>query len=107
MLLNQLYTLYIIYYMLLYMLMVNDSIDYLRLAPHAMASRSRSPVPRSKTPLAPLEASAAELRRMLTVIEDEVLPKTQKGVREGNKVFGAAVLRAWGGSRRGAWRFRV
>ena len=57
-----------------------------------MTSRSRSP-PRSKTPQAPVKASAKQLQRMLAVIEDEVLPKTEQGVREGNKVFGAAVLR--------------
>merc|ERR1719343_512278 len=32
------------------------------------------------------------IRRMLSVIEDEVLPKTAKGVAAGNKVFGAAIL---------------
>ena len=32
------------------------------------------------------------LDRVLSVIENEVVPKTQKGVREGNKLFGAAVL---------------
>jgi tRNA(Arg) A34 adenosine deaminase TadA len=31
--------------------------------------------------------------RMLTVLREDVLPLTQEGVREGNKVFGAAVLR--------------
>jgi tRNA(Arg) A34 adenosine deaminase TadA len=31
--------------------------------------------------------------RMLSVLRDDVLPLTQAGVREGNKVFGAAVLR--------------
>jgi tRNA(Arg) A34 adenosine deaminase TadA len=31
--------------------------------------------------------------RMLTVLREDVLPLTQQGVREGNKVFGAAVLR--------------
>jgi tRNA(Arg) A34 adenosine deaminase TadA len=30
--------------------------------------------------------------RMLAVLRDDVLPMTQAGVREGNKVFGAAVL---------------
>ena len=39
-----------------------------------------------------LTAGAAELRRMLAVIEDEIIPKTRVGVAEGNKVFGAAVL---------------
>jgi tRNA(Arg) A34 adenosine deaminase TadA len=32
------------------------------------------------------------IRRMLAVIENEVLPKTERGVAAGNKVFGAAVL---------------
>jgi tRNA(Arg) A34 adenosine deaminase TadA len=31
--------------------------------------------------------------RMLTVLREDVLPLTQAGVGEGNKVFGAAVLR--------------
>jgi tRNA(Arg) A34 adenosine deaminase TadA len=31
--------------------------------------------------------------RLLTVIEDAIVPVTQKGVREGSKVFGAAILR--------------
>ena len=30
--------------------------------------------------------------RMLTVLREDVLPLTREGVREGNKVFGAAVL---------------
>lgn len=32
------------------------------------------------------------LKRLLSVIKDEILPKTAHGVRNGNKVFGAAVL---------------
>jgi len=32
------------------------------------------------------------LDRVLGVIEHEVVPKTQKGVNEGNKLFGAAIL---------------
>ena len=40
----------------------------------------------------PLEASAADLSRMLAVIESEILPKTRTAVAAGNKVFGAAVL---------------
>jgi tRNA(Arg) A34 adenosine deaminase TadA len=39
-----------------------------------------------------LSATAAELKRMLQVIEEEIIPKTEKGVKIGNKVFGAAVL---------------
>ena len=31
--------------------------------------------------------------RLLTVLREDVLPMTQAGVRDGNKVFGAAVLR--------------
>lgn len=42
--------------------------------------------------LPPLMADAPMLKRMLDVIEQEVLPKTEIGVAEGNKVFGAAVL---------------
>jgi tRNA(Arg) A34 adenosine deaminase TadA len=40
----------------------------------------------------PLTATPAEIRQMFKVIEDEILPKTKKGVLEGNKVFGAAIL---------------
>jgi tRNA(Arg) A34 adenosine deaminase TadA len=32
------------------------------------------------------------LDRVLDVLENEVVPKTEKGVREGNKLFGAAIL---------------
>lgn len=45
------------------------------------------------TPGQPLVANAAMLRRMLEVIEHEILPKTEVNVAEGNKVFGAAILR--------------
>jgi len=45
------------------------------------------------TPGATLTADAPMIRRMLEIIENEVLPKTEKNVAEGNKVFGAAVLR--------------
>lgn len=38
-------------------------------------------------------ATNVNLRRLLTVIADEILPKTEQGVASGNKVFGAAVLR--------------
>jgi len=41
----------------------------------------------------PLTADAKQLRRLLEVIEAEILPKTEKNVAEGNKVFGAAILR--------------
>lgn len=39
-----------------------------------------------------LTASTEEIRRMLQVMLDEILPKTRLGVDDGNKVFGAAVL---------------
>lgn len=39
-----------------------------------------------------LTATPAELKRLFEVIEHDILPKTQKGVAAGNKVFGAAVL---------------
>ena len=41
---------------------------------------------------APLTATPAEIKRMLEVIEKEILPVTTKGVKAGNKVFGASVL---------------
>merc|ERR1712196_301792 len=44
------------------------------------------------TPGAPFTATPEMVRRMLSVIEKEVLPKTAKGVDKGNKVFGAAIL---------------
>ncbi len=38
--------------------------------------------------------TAADItRRLLDVIEDDILPLTEKGVAAGNKVFGAAILR--------------
>ena len=39
-----------------------------------------------------LTTSPEGLKRMLSVIEQEILPKTRKGVEKGNKVFGAAIL---------------
>lgn len=35
---------------------------------------------------------AVFIDRVLSVIENEVVPKTQEGVRKGNKLFGAAIL---------------
>lgn len=35
---------------------------------------------------------AGFLDRVLSVIENEIVPKTQEGVRAGNKLFGAAIL---------------
>ncbi len=37
--------------------------------------------------------AAALTRRLLDVIEDDILPLTERGVAAGNKVFGAAILR--------------
>ncbi|CAL1132905.1 unnamed protein product [Cladocopium goreaui] len=48
---------------------------------------------RCPTPLPTPVLDAKQLARLLSVIEEEVLPKTAQGVKEGNKVFGAAVLR--------------
>jgi tRNA(Arg) A34 adenosine deaminase TadA len=41
-----------------------------------------------------LTASSTELERMMTCIEQEILPVTREGVANGNKVFGAAILNA-------------
>ena len=41
----------------------------------------------------PLRATLAEVRRMLDIIEEDILPQTECGVESGNKVFGAAILR--------------
>ena len=49
-------------------------------------------LPPPAEPQPELTATAADLKRMLAVIEDEIVPKTQVCVTEGNKVFGAAVL---------------
>jgi len=40
----------------------------------------------------PLSASAADLQKLLQIIEQGILPKTRNGVKNGNKVFGAALL---------------
>lgn len=42
--------------------------------------------------LPPLEATPQELEALLKVIEDDIVPLTAKGVVDGNKVFGAAIL---------------
>lgn len=44
-------------------------------------------------PGAPLTASASMIQRMFDIIENEVIPKTEKLVAEGNKMFGAAIMR--------------
>jgi tRNA(Arg) A34 adenosine deaminase TadA len=38
--------------------------------------------------------TAAEVGRLLDVIEHEIVPLTRAGVARGDKVFGAAILRA-------------
>ena len=49
--------------------------------------------PTPKSPMQPeLSAGASQLRRMLEVVECEILPKTAAQVAAGNKFFGAAVL---------------
>ena len=42
--------------------------------------------------LPPLQASPQDLKAMLAVIEDDIVPLTEAGVKDGNKVFGAAIL---------------
>lgn len=42
----------------------------------------------------PLPLSDEVLARLLTVIDDDIVPLTDAGVRAGNKLFGAAILRA-------------
>jgi len=38
-------------------------------------------------------SDASLIDRLLDVIEDDIVPRTARGVREGNKLFGAAILR--------------
>jgi tRNA(Arg) A34 adenosine deaminase TadA len=57
-----------------------------------MTSQTEGVVIDESAQKAPLTATAAQLRRMLEIIEKEVLPITTEGVEKGNKVFGAAVL---------------
>jgi tRNA(Arg) A34 adenosine deaminase TadA len=40
----------------------------------------------------PLNASPGQLKKMLLFIENEILPKTEVEVANGNKVFGAGIL---------------
>ncbi len=40
----------------------------------------------------PLKASPDKIKQMLSIIENEIMPKSKEGVRKGNKVFGAAIL---------------
>lgn len=55
-----------------------------------LARRSRLD---TMAPIIPTEHDAAFINRLLDAIEHDVVPKTSDGVREGNKLFGAAVLR--------------
>jgi len=57
-----------------------------------MASQTEGVVIDPSAQRAPLTATAAEIKQLLTVIEKDILPKTEAGVAAGNKVFGAAVL---------------
>jgi tRNA(Arg) A34 adenosine deaminase TadA len=41
---------------------------------------------------APLTATPQQLMRMLKIIQNDILPKTEKEVANGNKVFGAGIL---------------
>mmetsp|Transcript_7187 Transcript_7187/g.21180 ORF Transcript_7187/g.21180 Transcript_7187/m.21180 type:complete len:242 (-) Transcript_7187:143-868(-) len=54
----------------------------------------RDGVPPPARPRAALTADAGELKKLLRVIEDTILPQTARAVSEGNKVFGAAILDA-------------
>ena len=55
--------------------------------------RRRKTLPPPGPPQPALLANAAELRRLLEVIEMEILPKTAVRVAAGDKVFGAAILK--------------
>jgi tRNA(Arg) A34 adenosine deaminase TadA len=39
------------------------------------------------------DSKAGLVGRLLDVIEGDILPLTEAGVRRGNKIFGAAILR--------------
>jgi tRNA(Arg) A34 adenosine deaminase TadA len=59
----------------------------------AIAPLARSPLNAGGQPEA-LDMKQCELaERLLTVIENDILPLTEKGVAAGNKIFGAAILR--------------
>ena len=47
----------------------------------------------SDNQLPPLKPSTEEIKRMLLIIENDILSKTTAGVDAGNKVFGAAILK--------------
>jgi tRNA(Arg) A34 adenosine deaminase TadA len=51
----------------------------------------------AETPPAQLPSDAETLDQLLTIIEKDVLPKTRIGVSNGNKFFGAAVMKYKGG----------
>lgn len=36
--------------------------------------------------------ASIDIKKLLCIIEDVILPKTEKGVEDGNKVFGAAII---------------
>ena len=55
-------------------------------------ARRTKKLPPPNTPQPELSADVATIRRLLEVIEHEILPKTAVQVAAGNKVFGAAIL---------------
>ncbi|KAL1528972.1 hypothetical protein AB1Y20_010293 [Prymnesium parvum] len=57
-----------------------------------LSLRLRSRLPPRGAAQPALTADVPTLRRLLSLILDEILPKTRAGVAAGNKVFGAAVL---------------
>jgi hypothetical protein len=44
--------------------------------------------------LQPGSSSVAQLDRLLSIVENVIVPLTARGVERGNKVFGGAILRA-------------
>ena len=57
-----------------------------------MTSHTEGVVIDSAAQRAPLTATPSQIKKLLSVIEKDILPKTEAGVAVGNKVFGAAVL---------------
>mmetsp|Transcript_28699 Transcript_28699/g.77719 ORF Transcript_28699/g.77719 Transcript_28699/m.77719 type:complete len:222 (+) Transcript_28699:195-860(+) len=46
----------------------------------------------TENPRPPLEATPEQLLKMLKIIENDIIPLTEKGVETGNKMFGAAII---------------
>lgn len=53
-------------------------------------SATAQPKPETKTQA---KCDAKLINRLLEVIEKDIIPKTQEGVKKGNKVFGAAIIK--------------